>query len=75
MRHAVASVFAPLTLCGLASSTFDVREGELVAAEVVGDTVLELIHCTECYERAKGLGVMPYSEWLDELRSQESYRR
>ncbi len=32
-----------------------------------------LIHCTECYQRAKGLGVLPYSEWLDELRSQESY--
>ena len=66
MRHAMASLNAPTALCGA-------RLAHIEHAELVSDTVLELIHCTECYERAKGLGVLPYSEWLDELRSQESY--
>ncbi len=68
MRHAMASLNAPTALCGASLAHIE-------DAELVSDTVLELIHCTECYQRAKGLGVLPYAEWLDELRSQESYRR
>ncbi len=65
MRHVMASLYAPTALCGASLAHIE-------HAELVSNTVLEMITCTECYERAKGLGVLPYREWLDELRSQES---